>query len=116
VADDSARVIPSKRSERSVIPSERSESRDLHSAAAGVAIQVDGVACRARAGDSVAAALLNAGVWGFRRSVGGEPRGPLCGMGTCHECRVTIDGAAHRRACLVLVADGMRIETGADGA
>ena len=82
---------------------------------ADVAIHVDGAACRAAAGISVAAALLNAGTWGFRRSVLGEPRGPLCGMGSCHECRVTIDGTAHRRACLVLVADGMRIRTG-DGA
>ena len=49
------------------------------------------------------------------RSVSGEPRAPLCGMGTCYECRVTIDGVAHRRACLVTVADGMHVTT-ADGA
>jgi len=36
-------------------------------------------------------------------------------MGTCYECRVTIDGVAHRRACLVTVADGMHVTT-ADGA
>jgi D-hydroxyproline dehydrogenase subunit gamma len=81
-----------------------------------ITIHVDGVACRAAAGTSVAAALLNAETWTFRRSVHGEPRGPLCGMGICHECRVTIDGVAHRRACLVLVADGMRVQTGSDGA
>jgi len=51
----------------------------------------------------------------FRTSVTGEPRAPLCGMGTCYECRVTIDGVAHRRACLVTVADGMHVTT-ADGA
>jgi sarcosine oxidase subunit alpha len=61
---------------------------------------------------SVAAALLNAGVLGFRRSVSGEPRGPLCGMGTCQECRLTIDGSAQQRACLRTVRQGMRIETG----
>jgi sarcosine oxidase subunit alpha len=33
-------------------------------------------------------------------------------MGVCHECRVTIDGVAHRRACLVLARDDMEIETG----
>ena len=27
-------------------------------------------------------------------SVSGEPRAPLCGMGICYECRVTIDGVA----------------------
>jgi D-hydroxyproline dehydrogenase subunit gamma len=80
-----------------------------------VTIEVDGVTRRAVVGTSVAAALLNAGAWGFRRSVLGEMRGPLCGMGVCHECRVTIDGIAHGRACLVLVADGMKVRTAGDG-
>ena len=39
----------------------------------------------------------------------------MCGMGTCYECRVTIDGVAHRRACLVTVADGMDVTTAAGG-
>jgi len=37
----------------------------------------------------------------------------VCGMGVCYECRVTIDGVAHQRACLRVVADGMRIDTAA---
>src|SRR4051812_18481848 len=61
---------------------------------------------------TVAAALLNAGIVNFRRSVRGEPRAPLCAMGICHECRVTIDGVAHQRSCLVAVRNGMRIDTG----
>ena len=77
-----------------------------------VTIHADGRPARVPAGISVAAALLELGVVAFRRSVTGESRGPLCGMGTCYECRVTIDGAGHRRSCLVLVAEGMRIETG----
>jgi sarcosine oxidase subunit alpha len=76
-----------------------------------VTIHADGRAVRAAAGLTVAVALLDAGVAAFRRSANGEPRGPLCGMGTCFECRVTIDGIAHRRACLVPVADGMQIVT-----
>ena len=76
-----------------------------------VTIDVDGRAVRVPAGISVAAALLDAGVAGFRRSSDGEPRGPLCGMGTCFECRVTIDDVAHRRSCLTLVVDGMRVGT-----
>ena len=63
-------------------------------------------------GISVAAMLLNAGRDAFRTSVAGERRGPVCGMGVCQECRVAIDGVAHQRACMRLVADGMRIETG----
>ena len=73
----------------------------------------DGESLRVPVGISVAAALFDAGVSSFRRSVSGESRGPLCGMGTCYECRVTIDGAAHRRSCLVPVAEGMRIDTAA---
>ena len=65
------------------------------------------------AGVTVAAALLDLGIAAFRRSVSGEPRHPVCGMGTCYECRVTIDGVAHRRACLVVVAEGMHVTTAA---
>ena len=76
-----------------------------------VTIIADGRSLRVPVGISVAAALTDSGVVAFRRSVGGEARGPLCGMGTCYECRVTIDGVAHRRSCLVPVAEGMRIAT-----
>lgn len=79
--------------------------------AASVDLVVDGVAVRVSAGISVAVALMNRGVNSFRTSVAGEPRAPLCGMGICYECRVSIDGVAHRRACMVLVEHGMRIET-----
>ena len=74
-----------------------------------IEVQLDGRTLRVPAGISVAAALMNAGVTGFRRSVGGEPRGPLCGMGTCQECRVEIDGVAQQRACLRTVRQGMRL-------
>lgn len=64
-----------------------------------------------RAGTSVAAALLNAGVRAFRRTPAGAARAPLCGMGICYECRVIIDGRRHLRACMIDVADGMEIGT-----
>lgn len=76
-------------------------------------MSADGRPVRVQAGMTVAAALTDLGVAAFRRSVSGEPRSPLCGMGTCYECRVTIDGVAHRRACLVLVSDGMQVTTAA---
>jgi sarcosine oxidase subunit alpha len=47
----------------------------------------------------------------LRDAVDGAPRAPLGGMGVCFECRVTIDGVAHRRACLVPVAEGMIVRT-----
>jgi len=76
-----------------------------------VPIVVDDRPISAEAGTTVAAALVNAGVSAFRTSRGASPRGPLCGMGICHECRVTIDGIPHRRSCVIEVAEGMRIET-----
>jgi predicted molibdopterin-dependent oxidoreductase YjgC len=63
-------------------------------------------------GESVAAALLQAGVRVFRTSVpGGEPRGPHCLMGICFDCLVTIDGVANRQSCLVDAAEGMVVES-----
>ena len=61
---------------------------------------------------SVAAAVMNVGL-ATRTSIQGQPRGPLCGMGICFECRVTINGAHHERSCLVKVVEGMEIKTNA---
>lgn len=74
-------------------------------------IRVDGRLHRVAADASLAAALLNAHITAFRTSITGAPRGPLCGMGICFECRVTVDGVAHRRACLEPVRPGMEVET-----
>jgi predicted molibdopterin-dependent oxidoreductase YjgC len=76
-----------------------------------VRITVDGRTIEAAAGTTLLAALWNAGVLSLRRSVSGEARGALCGMGICFECRVTVDGRPHRRACSELVRDGMEVRT-----
>lgn len=78
-----------------------------------VRLEVDGRALECAEGLSVLAALLSSGLAVLRRSASGEPRGALCGMGTCFECRVTIDGQPHRRACLTPVREGLRVTTGA---
>jgi len=75
-------------------------------------IRVDGRELTVAPGRTLAAALLDAGATAFRRSASGEPRGPVCGMGVCHECRVTVDGVPDRRACLEPVRDGMEVVTG----
>ncbi|MBN8729687.1 MAG: (2Fe-2S)-binding protein [Acidobacteria bacterium] len=62
------------------------------------------------AGSSVAAALLTMGV-AARRSVSGEERSAVCGMGICEECRVMVDGRAGVRGCLVTCRDGMEVRT-----
>jgi sarcosine oxidase subunit alpha len=78
---------------------------------ARVTIVADGRELRCAARTSVAAALLDAGMLAFRRSVNGDERGPLCGMGVCYECRVTVDGVPLRRACLLPVSEGLRVST-----
>ena len=80
--------------------------------AAMIAVTIDGRAAQVRAGDTVAAALLSAGVLASRAAdVSGAPRAPYCMMGVCFECLVTVDGIGNRQGCLVPVAAGMRIET-----
>ncbi|HEY2961013.1 MAG TPA: (2Fe-2S)-binding protein [Pyrinomonadaceae bacterium] len=74
-------------------------------------LTINGVPVTVRVGSMVAAAVLEAGVTSFRRSVTGEARGPLCGMGICFECRVTIDGVAHVRSCQTVCEDGMDVRT-----
>lgn len=77
-----------------------------------VPITIDGVAFTARKGDSVAAALLAAGLRACRTTaVSGAPRAPFCMMGACFECLVTIDGGMNQQSCLVTVAPDMRVTT-----
>ncbi|HEX6283729.1 MAG TPA: (2Fe-2S)-binding protein [Pyrinomonadaceae bacterium] len=76
-----------------------------------VTLKVNEVAVRVSAGTMVAAAVLQAGVTSFRRSVSGEARGPLCGMGICYECRLTVNGVAHVRSCQTLCENGMDVRT-----
>lgn len=78
-----------------------------------VTLSIDARAVSVAAGISVAAAIAIAGSAVTRRSVGGAARAPLCGMGVCQECRVTIDGRPHQLSCQTLCADGMRVQTGA---
>ena len=74
-------------------------------------VTVNGRRLDVHCGTLVAVAVYLAGETSFRRSVTGEARAPLCGMGICHECRVRVDGVAHVKSCQVLCDDGMQIET-----
>jgi D-hydroxyproline dehydrogenase subunit gamma len=75
-----------------------------------ITLVVNGSQVQVLSGTSVAAAVAIAG-HACRISVTGEPRGPLCGMGICFECRVTINGIPHRRACQVFGEAGMDVRT-----
>jgi predicted molibdopterin-dependent oxidoreductase YjgC len=77
-----------------------------------IEVTIDGRSARVRAGDTVAAALISAGVLASRvADVSGAPRAPHCMMGVCFECLVTVDGVGNRQGCLLPVKPGMRIAT-----
>ncbi|MDR8364002.1 (2Fe-2S)-binding protein [Pseudomonas sp. JL3] len=71
---------------------------------------LDGRTLKVAEGTSVAAALALGSDACARTSVSGQRRAPLCGMGICQECRVTIDGR-RRLACQTLCRDGMQVQT-----
>ena len=83
----------------------------MKNTAAMVEVQVDGTRVRVPVGSSVAAALAQQPLGRTRLSVSGQWRAPLCGMGVCFECRVSIDAVPQLRACMVLARPGMRVET-----
>ena len=76
-----------------------------------VTLTIDGRSVTARAGDTVAAAMLAAGIPHCRTTpVSGAPRAPYCMMGVCFDCLVVVDGIGSRQGCLVRVRDGMTVE------
>lgn len=77
-----------------------------------VRVTVDGTPLLVPTCTTVAAAVsLRYALGGSRRSVRGELRAPLCGMGICQECRVTVDARQHVLGCQTVCVDGMAIGT-----
>lgn len=76
-----------------------------------IQLSVNGRVLAVPAGSLVSTAVFLSEQTAFRRSVTGEARGPLCGMGICFECRVTINGAPHARSCQIVCQPGMEIRT-----
>jgi predicted molibdopterin-dependent oxidoreductase YjgC len=74
-----------------------------------IQIQINGAVVAVAEGMTVAVALMASGRASTRRSVTGSPRGPLCGMGICFECRVSVDGTPHVKACQTLCRPGMEV-------
>jgi D-hydroxyproline dehydrogenase subunit alpha len=75
-------------------------------------IEVDGRLVPAEPGQTLAAALIGAGITVFRHTATGAPRGIFCGMGVCFDCLVMVDGLADQRACITPVRPGMRVQLG----
>lgn len=64
----------------------------------------------AREDDTIATALLVAGIETLRRSpVSQSPRGAFCMMGVCFECLVSIDGGPPVQACMAPARDGIHV-------
>jgi sarcosine oxidase subunit alpha len=76
-----------------------------------ITLTVNGTPITAPPGATVAVAMGLAGA-ACRKSVTGEPRGPLCGMGICFECRAVVNGQPHCRSCQIPCQPGMDIRTG----
>jgi sarcosine oxidase subunit alpha len=73
-----------------------------------VSLKVNGATISVTSGTTVAVAMVLAGQR-CRTSVTGEARGPLCGIGICFECRVTINGMPHCRSCQSPCEPGMEV-------
>src|SRR5437588_313368 len=74
-------------------------------------IHLDGAPIEAQAEETIAAALLRAGVTTFTRSIKyHRPRGPFCFQGSCGQCLMRVDGVPSRLACRVPVEEGMACE------
>lgn len=77
-----------------------------------VNVTINGHSQQVPAGISVASAVLLTNPLYTRKSpVSESPRAPLCLMGVCYECLMEIDEKKQQRACSVVVAEGMQINT-----
>lgn len=77
---------------------------------ADLVFRFEGQAVPARPGQSLAAALTQAGVRSFRKTARGSERGIFCGMGVCQDCLVTVDGEPSQRACMTMAKARMEVE------
>ncbi|MEN9325401.1 MAG: hypothetical protein RL414_1155 [Actinomycetota bacterium] len=72
----------------------------------------NGKPMKAIAGQTIAAALLQAGHAELRSTrFGDEPRSIFCGIGICFDCVVTVNGVANQRSCLIEVNEGMQVNS-----
>lgn len=82
--------------------------------ASALRFSFDGRPLEAPVGSTLAGALLRNGIASWRRTrVGGQPRGVFCGIGTCFDCLIDVNGERAVRACLRPLRDGDRLETSA---
>jgi D-hydroxyproline dehydrogenase subunit gamma len=74
-----------------------------------LALTLDGEPITAHLGETVATVLMAERQVAVRTTIGGAPRGVFCGMGTCFDCLVVVDGVPNTRACMTWVRAGMEV-------
>jgi hypothetical protein len=76
-----------------------------------IRFRFDGADIEAFEGETVAVALLAAGMRGFAVNMAdGSPRGIFCAMGTCQECAVLVDDQV-REACRLRVSERLDVKS-----
>jgi len=73
-------------------------------------IEVDGRPAPAFAGETVATALLSAGIFACQNH-DSRTLGVFCNIGQCCSCLMTIDGVSGVRACQTPVSPGLKVVT-----
>lgn len=74
----------------------------------------NGTAIPFRTGESVANALLHAGITQFGTAPTGQPRAVFCGIGLCQGCLIRTHGRL-TEACLLAACDGLHLSSEAGG-
>ena len=77
---------------------------------ASVQFTLDGEPVTARAGISLAAALLAHSGAASRETANGAGRTAFCMMGVCFDCLVEVDGRPNTQACMTPVREGMVVK------
>ena len=76
-----------------------------------IEFEMDGQTIRACEGETIAAALINAGLM-ISGTLDDRPRGVFCNIGVCHSCVMTVNGVTNVRICRTPVQEGCRVESG----
>lgn len=87
----------------------RLDHPDFRPVGGEILFEYEGEAIPAIEGETIAAALAVTGKRLYGRDRAGNPRGMLCGMGVCQDCRVVIDQTLSERACMIKVRAGMKV-------
>ena len=73
---------------------------------------LDGKEMYSYEGDTIAAALMAAGVTTHRHTrKKGTPRGIFCAIGRCTDCVMVVDGQINVRTCITPLKEGMQVQT-----